>query len=232
MQLSTVNTLMAPIHLPDGTVLSTEAQIIAYIQNSGLWEKLIEVMEGRAEVVAIPTAVMIATAVPEVPLEPHFTFIPSSQTMSMILQELESEGCQFGRGVISLLKGLTLSDIASGLAYECNILLGSEFSDSELALEGVEQRAAQYGYAEPPIGLVPFLRQYLTDDMLRRIGVDTLIVMHAPVPGEFGSGCRLALQRAVDGPWLILDGDDYPGIGLTRRDGFLYLHNASILAAE
>lgn len=148
----------------------------------------------------------------------------------MVLQELARDGCQFGRGVEELLRDPLADNVTSGLVYECNILLGSEFSDEERMTENIERIAISRGYIEPPIGLVPFLRQYLTDDMLRRMGIDMLVVMHTPVLGDFGCACRIALQRESDGPWLILDGDRYPGIGWTRRDGFLYLHNPSALA--
>lgn len=227
MLFSAINRV-TPIYLHDGTVLSTEVEIVEYIQQNGLWDKFVEIMEGRADVVAIPTVAVVAAAI-EDPLAPHFSIIPSPQTMRMILEELARDGCQFGRGVEELLRDPLADNVTSGLVYECNILLGSEFLDEERTIDRIECAAISRGYVEPPIGLTPFLRQYLTDDMLRRMGIDTLVVMHAPVLGDFGCACRIALQRESDGPWLILDGDGYPGIGWTRRDGFLYLNNPSAL---
>ncbi len=228
MPFPTITRVM-PIYLRDGTVLSTAVEIVEYIQQNGLWDKLVEIMEGRADVVVIPTIAMVAAAI-EDPLAPHFSVTPSPQTMQMILRDLAQDGCQFGRGVESILQDPIADNVTSGLVYECSILLGSEFSDTDRTLETIDRTAIERGYGEPPIGLVPFLRQYLTDDMLCRIGVDTLLVMHAPVCGDFGCFCRMALQRESDGPWIILDGDDFPGVGWTRRDGFLYLHNPSALS--
>lgn len=229
MLFSTV-TRVSPIYFRDGTILSTEVEIVEYIQQNGLWEKLVEIMEGRADVVAIPTLAVVAAAIDDDPPSPHFSITPSPQTMSMVLHELAQDGCQFGRGVEDLLRDPMADNVTSGLVYECNILPGSELADTDRTLGSIERIAIDRGYAEPPIGLVPFLRQYLTDDMLCRMGIDTLMVMHAPVPGDFGDACRIALQRESEGPWLILDGEDRPGIGWTRRDGFLYLHNLSVLS--
>lgn len=228
--LFTAITRVTPIYLRDGTMLSSEVEIVEYIQQNGLWEKLVEIMEGRADVVAIPTLAVVTAAIDDDPLSPHFSITPSPQTMSMVLRELAQDGCQFGRGVEDLLRDPMTDNVTSGLVYECNILLGSELADTDRTLGNIERMAIERGYIEPPIGLVPFLRQYLTDDMLRRMGIDTLMVMHTPVRGDFGGVCRVALQRESEGPWLILDGDDRPGIGWTRRDGFLYLHNPSVLS--
>ncbi len=223
-------TRVTPIYLRDGTILSTEVEIVEYIQQNGLWEKLVEMIEGRADVAGIPTLAVVAAAIDDDPLSPHFSVTPSPQTMNMVLRELAQYGCQFGRGVEDLLRDPMADNVTSGLVYECNILLGSELTDIDRTLENIERMAIDRGYVEPPIGLVPFLRQYLTDDMLRRMGIDTLVVMHTPVRGDFGDTCRIALQRESEGSWLILDGEDRPGIGWTRRDGFLYLHNPSALS--
>lgn len=79
MLFSAINRLK-PIYLHDGAVLSTEVEIVKYIQQRGLWDKLVEIMEGRADVVAIPTVAVVAAAI-EDPLVPHFSVVPSPQTM-------------------------------------------------------------------------------------------------------------------------------------------------------
>lgn len=114
------------------------------------------------------------------------------------------------------------ASVTSGVTYTPEVILGSEFSDSERTTENIRAEAARRNYVTPPAELAPLLREAFTDEELRAMGLYWLVVMHEPIVDSVGSPDLLGLGRDGGGRRLNADWGD-PSRRWLRVDGFVFL---------
>jgi len=83
----------------------------------------------------------------------------------------------------------------TGVIYRAPIIKGSEFKDGERLTARIREVAAGRGYATPSPEVACLLREKLSDEELKAMGLWWLVVMHKPISGPDGNPNLLGVFR-------------------------------------
>jgi len=106
----------------------------------------------------------------------------------------------------------------NGKIYKLALIIGDELDDDKRTNEDIRAEAAIRGYVDPPVELVPYVREMFSDKDLAEERLETLTVMHKPIR-VFGSLDLFGLYHNG----LLGSCGGRPEGGAFRRDGFLFL---------
>ena len=114
----------------------------------------------------------------------------------------------------------------NGVTYKLAVIMGHEFEDAQRTDENIRSEAASRGYLDPTVEAAPYLREMISDEELKRMGLLALVVMHQPITGSYGYPSLLGLSRGGGGQWLNAY-NGQPDDGWVRGLGFVFLLPAS-----
>ncbi len=106
--------------------------------------------------------------------------------------------------------------------YRLGLIKGEEFSDAERSTKNICAEAARRGWLTPPAEVAPLLRETVSDEEIKHLGLWWLVVMHEPIIDSDGGARLLGLHRHGGGQWLDTRYGK-PGRRWGREDGFLFL---------
>ncbi|MEX2410802.1 MAG: hypothetical protein WD607_05415, partial [Candidatus Paceibacterota bacterium] len=112
--------------------------------------------------------------------------------------------------------------VTNNITYHPVLIKGDEFSGKERIIKNIRAEAKRRGYITPPPELAPLLRQAISDEDIKALGLTWLAVMHEPIIGFGGSPSLFGLFWSDVGRWLDAyfgDPDHY----WSRDDGFIFL---------
>ncbi len=97
--------------------------------------------------------------------------------------------------------------------YKVALMPGKEIErDSNRTTENLRRRGMEkYGYDKPLAGLIPRIRESVSDKQMEEIGVYYLAGLHSPIEDSVGASFVLFADRYDDGQWLNALFDD-PGL--------------------
>jgi len=70
---------------------------------------------------------------------------------------------------------------SNGITYNLAIIRGDEFRPSQRTNRHIEAVATGLGYLKPPMTVAPLLREKLPDNVLKRMNLLAIVVMHPPI---------------------------------------------------
>lgn len=114
----------------------------------------------------------------------------------------------------------------NGVTYKLAVIMGNEFEDAQRTKENIRSEAASRGYLDPTPEMAPYLREMISDEELKRMGLWALVVMHQPITGSDGYPGLLGLGRGGGGRWLGAC-SGRPDDRWNRGIGFVFLLPAS-----
>ncbi|MEX2436712.1 MAG: hypothetical protein WD471_00935 [Candidatus Paceibacterota bacterium] len=114
------------------------------------------------------------------------------------------------------------NQVTEDVTYHPVLIKGDEFSDKERITKNIRAEAKRRGYITPPPELAPILRQSVSDEDIKNLDLNWLVVMHEPIIGFDGDPNLLDLDRVDGGHWLRARWGD-PGARWVRGFGFVFL---------
>jgi len=136
------------------------------------------------------------------------------------IKRLEKKGYNIGNYAKELLEHSGLKILKK--SYNIVILKGEEMGKDWFTNQEVRDKAKELGYLTPPVELAPLLREMISDEELKKMGLWWLIVMHEPITDSDGRPDVLGIGRLDEGRWLNAchGGARY---GWYRAGGFVFL---------
>lgn len=111
----------------------------------------------------------------------------------------------------------------TGTVYHPVLIRGDEFAiDADRTNKNVREEALCRCYQTPPAELAPMLRETLSNEEIREIGLDSLVVMHEPITDSNGEPRVLGIGRFAYQEW-IFGYYGHPGHQWDRQTGFVFL---------
>lgn len=94
--------------------------------------------------------------------------------------------------------------LAAGRLYKVALMPGREIErDSDRSTENLRKRGMEhYGYGKPLGGLIPRVREVLSDKQMEKIGIWYAAAIHDPIKDSDGDPDVLDSGRDGGGPWL------------------------------
>ncbi len=106
--------------------------------------------------------------------------------------------------------------------YRMQILFGADFSNDDRHKSKILAEATRRGYRTLPIEAALLLREAISDDILKRLGLYRLIGMHEPVRDSSGRQSLLGIS-SQNGSFVIACESERNGVPWLRTDGFVFL---------
>ncbi len=117
--------------------------------------------------------------------------------------------------------------LVSGQTYRVVLVPGSEIENSsERATQNLLALGERYGYLRPQAGIIPRLRERLTDKQLEELGWWYIVALHQPIIDTGGSPGVLGLSRDGDGR-RVDAGWDSPAHQWDAEGAFAFLVSAN-----
>lgn len=94
--------------------------------------------------------------------------------------------------------------LVAGRLYKVALMLGKEIEqDSDRTTANLRDRGMKhYGYGKPLAGLIPRVREVLSDNQMEELDVWYAAAPHDPIAGSGGSPGVLGADRGGDGRWV------------------------------
>lgn len=80
----------------------------------------------------------------------------------------------------------------------------------------LRQKGSMFGYQQPLAGIIPRIREEVSDDRMKELGLRFITALHEPITDSFGEPHLLYSGRNVEGPLL---GAGFGSPDLHWRDG-------------
>ncbi len=106
-----------------------------------------------------------------------------------------------------------LHRLEAGKVYKIALVPGKEIeSASERSTANLRKLGEKYGYEKPLAGIIPRIREVLSDEQMKALGIWYVAALHDPIKDSDGSPSALRVNRYDDGRWVGADwGDPVPG---------------------
>lgn len=94
--------------------------------------------------------------------------------------------------------------LVAGREYRIALMPGKEIEkNSDRTTENLRKRGMEhYGYGKPLAGIVPRIREVVSDKQLEEMGVWYAAALHDSIKDSVGAPSVLAARRYVGGPWV------------------------------
>lgn len=87
--------------------------------------------------------------------------------------------------------------------YKIVLIPGKEIEkDSDRTTKDLQKLAEKYGYGKPLAGIVPRVRESISDKQMEEMGIWYIAALHDPITDSDGSPSVLGSDRRDDGRWL------------------------------
>lgn len=153
---------------------------------------------------------------------PHFFTITSDgRKPEEISQYVAEQGFHVGNFAESMMYHPDFFT-TSGNTYLIGIRFGDEFTESERTNENIRKKASYRGWSTPPAETGYLSRVKISDEVLKKIGIGRLVMMHDPISDSQGIPSLFTLTCTGAGEWLGAR-CGRPGAGWKATDGFGFL---------
>lgn len=153
---------------------------------------------------------------------PHFFIVTSDgRKPREVSDHLAGKGSTVGMYAESVINHPNVA-VTSGVTYLLGVLFGNEFTESARTSDNIIKKASYRGWSAPPVETAHLLREKVTDEVLKQLGLWRLVVMHDPLPDSRGVQSRLALSRSGEGQYLGAR-NGRPDAPWNDNDGFVFL---------
>ena len=100
--------------------------------------------------------------------------------------------------------------LEAGRIYKVALMPGKEIEcDSDRTTANLRKRGMElYGYGKPLGGLIPRVREILSDKQMEELGIWYATALHDPITGSGGDPDVLDADRNGDGRWVNADWDE------------------------
>ena len=97
--------------------------------------------------------------------------------------------------------------LVDGRVYKVVLMPGKEIErDSDRTTANLRKRGMEhYGYSKPCAGLIPRVREILSDKQMEELGIWYATALHEPIAGLDGSPGVLGADRSVGDRWVSTD---------------------------
>ena len=130
------------------------------------------------------------------------TVISDGTTGEKWITSLEKSGIVVSRYAKELLQSKDFIP-TTAVVYKVAIIKGDELSDKQLiTIKDIREEVENRGYLTPPVELACLLREKLSNDDLKKMGLRWLITLHKPIVDSFGGPSLLGADANVAEPWL------------------------------
>lgn len=149
------------------------------------------------------------------------------------IERLEAAGYRVGRPYAESCFLSTRDDsydlhhrLVAGRIYQVALMPGVEIErDSDRTTEALRRRGMKhYGYGKPVGGLIPRVRENLSDEQMKELGVRYAAALHDPIAGSGGDPGVLGAGRGGGGRWVDACWD---GPGRQWRGGGVFVFPVS-----
>ena len=87
--------------------------------------------------------------------------------------------------------------------YRVVLVFGNEIKrDAERTTKGFQDFAAKFGYAKPLAGIVPRIREVISDDLMKEFDIWYVAALHDPIADSDGYPSVLLAYRGGGGRWV------------------------------
>lgn len=153
---------------------------------------------------------------------PHFFLVTSDgRKPGEISEYVAEQGFHVGNFADSMIHHSSFFT-TSGNTYLIGIRFGDEFTESERTNENIRKKAGYRGWLTPPAETGYLSRVKISDEILKKMGIGRLIMMHDPIPDSEEIPSLFALTSTGAGKWLGAR-CGRPGAGWKSTDGFGFL---------
>jgi len=118
-----------------------------------------------------------------------------------------------------------LHQLEDGRAYQLVIVPGKEVEKNRTTAE-LRKYAAGFGYEQPLAGVVPRIRETVSDKMMEKMGFWYIVALHDPITDSDGDPSVLDADRRDDGQWVRASWD-YPDSQWSDDGAFAFVVPAS-----
>ena len=144
-----------------------------------------------------------------------FTIIGLDITGAEEIKRIEASGYRIGDWARSCLTS-TKADgydknhrLVAEKEYKIVLIPGKEIAkDSDRTTKDLQKLAEKYGYDKPLAGIVPRVRESISDKQMEEMGIWYIVALHDPIIGSDGDPGVLSSVRSDDGLWLSGYWDD------------------------
>lgn len=118
--------------------------------------------------------------------------------------------------------------LVAGGIYKVALMPGKEIErDQDRTTVNLRKRGIEhYGYGKPLAGLIPRVREVLSDKQTEELGIWYVAALHDPITGSGGDPGVLGAGRGGGGRWVDA-GWDRPGLQWDGDGAFVFLVSAS-----
>jgi hypothetical protein len=118
--------------------------------------------------------------------------------------------------------------LVAGQRYKVALMPTQEIErDSDRTTDALRKRGIErYGYEKPLAGIVPRIRETVSDKQMEEMGFWYIAAPHEPIKDSDGAPIVLYARRIDGGPWLVADWD-HPDFHWDGRGAFAFLVSAS-----
>lgn len=129
--------------------------------------------------------------------------ISNGKTGEEWITHLESKGYQISSYAKEVLRSPDFKPSKAGTEYKIAIIKGSEFNSySERTTIKIRDKAKKLGYETPNAEIGCLLREAISNDEIKDMGLWYIVAMHEPIKDYDGGPDLLSSYRSVDGRWL------------------------------
>lgn len=134
----------------------------------------------------------------------YFSVTSDGTTGDEWITRLESKGFRIGKGSFTeqILRSPLNFKPTSGVTTEVAILKSILFEENNRGTDDIRAEADKHKFSKPNTEVACLIREKFTDDEIRAMGLQYLIVMHEPINDRFGISYLLTAWLGDNGRWL------------------------------
>lgn len=151
----------------------------------------------------------------------HFSVTSDGTTGPEWIRRLEDKGLRVSDYAKILLKSTDFKS-TSGVTIEVVVLKGELFSDDDRITENIREEAKKRNLSTPNAEVACLIREKLTDDEIKDMGLWWIVTMHEPIKESISVPNLLSARRYDDGRWLDTSYDE-PGHRWSCVSGFAFV---------
>jgi len=117
---------------------------------------------------------------------------------------LKNKNCRFGDFAESVLRSKSFKP-TNGITYEIAVIGANLFGNINLSDQIINDEAKNRGYMVPNPEISCLIREKLSDDKIKEMGFERIVIMHEPIMDCSGTLAHLGTFNYDNGPWLIVN---------------------------